>query len=468
MTFRLSLLLTVCATGFLASETQAQVPPGEGPALGTNRILQTDITGGGLTKFDIRKAGLKIFSTPFNKFDGYGDGPADLNNPTAPGNRPTLQGNGTFLRINGLDSQTCMECHSVGSNAVAPFRFAIGGVGGSNNNAMFMATSIDVADDAALGEASYNGRYINPPFLFGSGGVELLAKEMTKNLRDIRRLARTQPGVVFPLITKGVDFGTIKYIQFANSYDLSKVVGVGNDLVVRPFGRKGDNATVRQFDVGALNFHLGMQPVEAVGANVDGDGDGVVDEILIGELSAMHIFNTNMEPPTQDPLTPAGVQGAMLFNSVGCATCHIPSLETSSPVLNYSFPEVHISPLKNIFYSVDLSQSPTQFTLNGGGGITVPLFSDLKRHKMGSGLEEDFGDKLDDQFVTARLWGIADTAPYLHDGRALSLTEAILSHGGEAQAVRDAFDALAPAQRIELLTFLRSLRTPVDPAVDLL
>jgi len=436
--------------------------------LGTNRIQQSDITGGGLTKFDIRKAGLKIFSTPFNKFDGYGDGPADLNNPTAPGNRPTLQNNGTFLRVNGLDSQTCMECHSVGSNAVAPFRFAIGGVGGSNNNAMFQPTSIDVADDAALGEASFNGRYINPPFLFGSGGVELLAKEMTRELRDIRRLARAQPGVVFPLMTKGVSFGSIKYIQFINAYDLSKVEGVGNDLVVRPFGRKGDNATVRQFDVGALNFHLGMQPVEDVGPNVDGDGDGVVDEILIGELSAMHIFNTNIEPPVQDPLTPAGVQGAMHFNSIGCATCHIPSLETSSPVLNYSFPETHTAPLKDIFYSVDLSQSPTQFTLNQSGGITVPLFADLKRHDLGPAMAEDFGDKLDSFFTTGRLWGIADTAPYLHDGRALSLTEAISFHGGEAQFAQDAFFALTPAQRIELLTFLRSLRTPTDPAVDLL
>ena len=468
MTLRLSLLLTVCATGLLATETQAQVPPGEGPALGTNRIEQSDITGGGLTKFDIRKAGLKIFSTPFNKFDGYGDGPEDLNSTTAPGNRPTLQGNTTFLRVNGLDAQTCMECHSVGSNAVAPFRFAIGGVGGSNNNAIFQPTIIDVADDAAAGEATFNGRYINPPFLFGSGGVELLAKEMTRDLRDIRRLARGQPGVVLPLITKGVDFGTIRYIQFANSFDLSKVEGVGNDLVVRPFGRKGDNATVRQFDVGALQFHLGMQPEEAVGSNVDADGDGVVDEILIGELSAMHIFNTNMEPPVQDALTPAGVQGAMLFNSIGCATCHIPSLETSSPVLNYSFPEVHTAPLKNIFYSVDLSQSPTQFALNQSGGITVPLFADLKRHDMGPALAEDFGDSLDSFFTTGRLWGIADTAPYLHDGRALSLTEAILFHGGEAQAARDAFDVLAPAQRIEVLTFLRSLRTPVDPAIDLL
>lgn len=468
MTLRLSLLLTVCATTFLAAETQAQIPPGEGPALGTNRIEQSDITGGGLSKFDIRKAGLKIFSTQFNRYDGYGDGPENLASTTLPGNRPTLQGNGTFLRVNGLDSQSCMECHSVGSAAVAPFRFAIGGVGGSNNNAIFMPTVIDVADTAGVGEATFNGRYINPPFLFGSGGVELLAKEMTRDLLDIKRLARTQPGVVFQLTTKGVNFGSIRYISLNNSFDVSQVVGVSTDLVVRPFGRKGDNATVRAFDIGALQFHLGMQPEEVVGTNVDGDGDGVVDEILIGELSAMHIFNTNVEPPTQDPLTAVGLQGSVLFSSIGCATCHVPFLDTKSRVLKYTFPEVHSSPNKNVFYTSDLSQSPTSFALNQIGGIRVPLYADLKRHDLGPGMAEDFGDALDSQFTTGRLWGVADSAPYLHDGRALTLTDAILAHGGEGQVARDAFNNLGASQRIAVLTFLRSLRTPIDPADDLL
>jgi CxxC motif-containing protein (DUF1111 family) len=87
---------------------------------------------------------------------------------------------------------------------------------------------------------------------------------------------------------------------------------------------------------------------------------------------------------------------------------------------------------------------------------------------MGLGLKETFGHPLDDQFVTARLWGIADTAPYMHDGRATTLTEAILLHGGEALAVRNSFDALSDIHKIAVLTFLRTLRTPTHPAQDLL
>ncbi len=62
---------------------------------------------------------------------------------------------------------------------------------------------------------------------------------------------------------------------------------------------------------------------------------------------------------------------------------------------------------------------------------------------------------------------MADTAPYLHDGRATTLTEAILLHGGEAQAAADTFASLSDRERQEILEFLRSLRTPENPSADI-
>jgi len=79
---------------------------------------------------------------------------------------------------------------------------------------------------------------------------------------------------------------------------------------------------------------------------------------------------------------------------------------------------------------------------------------------MGPDLTEETGNSL---FQTARLWGIADTAPYLHDGRALTLGEAISEHGGEAQTNADAFDALSAADHAALIAFLKTLRTPRFP-----
>ncbi|MCP3915055.1 MAG: hypothetical protein GY711_05830 [bacterium] len=447
----------------LTGALSAQTPPGEQPALGSNRITQADITGGGLTVDEVRAAGQKIFSTPFNKLDGYGDGPVNPSDTTSPGGRPTLQNNGTFLRINGLDAQTCMECHAVGSNAVAPFRFAVGGVGGANTNAMFMPREIDVDDEAGNGFAGYDGRFINPPFLFGSGGVELAAKEMTEDLQRYKLVALSQPDTPITLLTHGVSFGTLRWDSGSLDWDLTQIEGIEEDLVVRPFGRKGEFPTVRAFDVGAFQFHFGMQPVEAVGPGNDGDNDGVADEILIGELSALQIFNATLRRPQADPPTPDVLAGEQTFGAVGCAECHTPEIRTRRTTLPLTFPENERRPFVNAYYQIDLVGGNAGFDLHPSGGMVVPLYSDLKIHSMGPELEESFGSPRDGDFVTARLWGIADTAPYLHDGRATTLTEAILLHGGEGQTARDAFDALPDTDKIDLLTFLRSLRTPVDP-----
>ncbi len=459
-------LLPIVATLLVSTPTFA-LQAGEAPALGPTRTTQADIENNALSFFDLRKAGLKIFATSFNKLDGFGDGPQSIVDPTSPGGRPTLQNNGTFLRVNGLDSQNCLECHSIGSNATVPFTFAIGGAGASNNNAMSQPTIVDVDDSLGNGHAAFNGRYINPPFLFGAGGVELAGKEMTQDLQRWARIAISRPDEVLTLRTKGVSFGTIRFDSATNAHDFSGVEGVGHDLVVRPFGRKGEFISTRQFDQGAMRFHMGMEPVEIVGDGVDNDNDGVVNEILIGEMSALHIFGTNLErPEVRDPnnLTPAG---SALFESIGCAECHTPFLDTYRSVLPYSFPEVENDPFINVYYAADLDNGPAEFDGNALGGIRVPLFSDLKIHDMGPGLAESTGAPDAAEFITARLWGVADTAPYLHDGRALTLTEAIEAHGGEGAAASANFSALQDPDKVLLLDFLRTLRTPINPSVEL-
>lgn len=440
--------------------------PGEGARFEHNKISQDDIANQRVPLLDIRKYGRQVFSTPFNRADGYGDGPHRPGDPpTIFGSRPTLQGNGTFLRLNGLDGQTCLECHSILSNATVPFTFGVGGVGGAVSNAMFQPTTIDMLDSENAGVAGFNGRFINPPFLFGSGGVELLGKEMTRDLQRLKAQAENTPGVDVPLQTKGVSFGVLRYDNGA--FDFSRVEGIDADLVVRPFGRKGEFISTREFDLTAMQFHFGMQPVEVFGDGVDADHDGVANEIGIGELSALAIFNTTLERPQQRGASPAVARGEELFSTLGCAVCHVPVLKTESRFLTHSQPEVPSDPTANVFYEVDLSAPPTNFQRTPDGGLNVPLFADLKRHDMGERLAESFGTDLDAHFTTARLWGVADTAPYLHDGRALTIGEAILLHGGEAQEARDMFDGLDDARKADLLTFLRTLRTPASVGADL-
>jgi len=448
------------AVGFLGwmevpNAALAEDLPGERPALAP-RIEQSDLAG--MSVPEMIEQGRRIFTTPFNVLDGLGDGPMDPGDPTAFGGRPTADDNGMFLRINGLDSQTCNECHSIVSNAERPPLLGVGGVGGVSTNAFFKVTNVDVADTRSNGFAEIDGgRFINPPFLFGSGGVEAVGKEMTAELQALKQQAREAPGTSIPLVTKGVSFGELSFDGV--DFDYSRVEGIDTDLVVKPFGRKGEFATVRSFDVDALQFHLGMQAVERVGRDVDADGDGVANEILPGELSVLHVHNVMLPRPRQTLSTAEARAGRRVFFALGCPDCHVPELRTEQALLPVAFPEVDTDPSQNVYLALDLSKAPAGFK-RYGAGVRVPLFSDLKRHDMGPGLAESAGFPLDDVFITARLWGVADTAPYLHDGRATTLSEAILFHGGEAQPARDRFEALRDEERSALLGFLRALKTP--------
>ena len=449
------------ATLLAAMSVQAQIP-GERPNL-QPRITQQMVESR-LSHRRLRMEGRRIFSTPFNVLDGLGDGPMNPSDPVSPGGRPTLGANGMFLRMNGLDSQTCLECHSVLSTRTIPARFAVGGAGNISDSAFPGVIAPDIADSEDNGFAATEGRMINPPFSFGSGGVELLGKEMTQDLQALAAQAEVDPGVVIALESKGVSFGSVVFAAGQlGKLDTSKVEGVDDDLVVRPFGRKGCCATVREFDTGAMQFHHGIQPVEVVGEGVDADGDGVVNELLVGELSALHIFQASLERPRQLGSAP---RGKKIFREIGCADCHIPALQTRTRQLSLSFPEVPEDPSANVYYNIDLATAPSRFA-PAGDGVSIPLLADLKRHDMGPDLAESTGDELDPYFQTARLWGVADTAPYLHDGRAVTLSEAILWHGGEGADAATLFDDLTDSNKRQLLRFLRTLRTPRDPNADI-
>ena len=472
--------------------TPAGAADPDGPAHSTTAgITQAQVEqalqSGVLSLTEARQLGLLVFSTSFNTYDGMGDGPFDPSeiNTREFGHRPTLQGNGLSLRVNGLDAQSCNECHTIVSNSTMPPTTGLAGVGGIVQNAIIMPTLIDVADsfddrvswaaghtpDLPLvwdGEADYNGRFANPPFLFGGGGTELLGKEMTYDLQQKLHQAQAAPaGTVIQLNTHGINFGHVTSLG-GGAVDVD-AEGVDEDLVVRPFGRKGENFSMRDFDRGAMQFHFGIQPVEVVGADLDEDGDGVENEVTVAEMSLLHVFDVANPVPRYVPYDGSSALGGVTFATIGCTNCHKPFLKTRSRYVPVASPEVANDPTANIYYAVNLVQrgfAPDPY----GPGVVVPFFADLKRHYMGPGLEEDFehGGIPNGEFTTARLWGVADTAPYLHDGRATTLYQAISMHGGEALGPRNNFLALPQFAQNALISFLKSLRVPSQPNEDLL
>ena len=152
------------------------------------------------------------------------------------------------------------------------------------------------------------------------------------------------------------------------------------------------------------------------------DNDGVPDpEMSDQDLFDLVSFSMLLAAPRPDPPTPTTEAGSQLFEQIGCTGCHVRALE--------------------------------------GPRGPVPAYSDLLLHDMGPGLADDmtFGVASGSEFRTQPLWGIGAEAPYLHDGRADTLDEAIRMHGGEAQASRDNYVSLTSAEQDEVIAFLDSL-----------
>jgi CxxC motif-containing protein (DUF1111 family) len=231
----------------------------------------------------------------------------------------------------------------------------------------------------------------------------------------------------------------------------------GNDGTITRFGWKAQNKSVLMFAGEAYNVEQGVSnelfPNErsAVAGCVFNNSPEDATNILngnpassnfgttIGTASEMSsdivnfaVFARLSAPPTPAPPTSSTLNGASLFNSIGCALCHSPTLTTG----------------------------PSVFT--GMSNVTYNPYSDFALHNMGTGLADGIeqGAATAKQFRTAPLWGLGQRLFFLHDGRTSDLIQAINSHsstGSEASAVVHKFSTLKASDVQDLLNFLRSL-----------
>ncbi len=176
--------------------------------------------------------------------------------------------------------------------------------------------------------------------MFGSGYIEMLARQMTEDLQAIRD--GLAPGMAAPLMTKGVSFGTLVHDP-DDSWDTSAVEGLpapslastgpGDPptLIIHPFHQAGAVISLRQFTNNAFNHHHGIQTTERFGDGTDPDADGFVDEMTRADVTAASLFQATLPVPGRvipnDPEIEAAVlNGENRFAAIGCTDCHIPSL----------------------------------------------------------------------------------------------------------------------------------------------
>lgn len=223
-----------------------------------------------------------------------------------------------------------------------------------------------------------------------------------------------------------------------------------SQIMLGRFGYKAGMPTLHQQSAAAFSGDIGIStplfplpagdctPAQAECLSAPhGDGDIRGTEIDQANMDLVTFYTRNLAVPARRDIdAPTVLRGKEIFYSTGCSSCHVPKFVTQR--------------------LVDRPENSFQL---------IWPYSDLLLHDMGEGLADHRpeGRATGREWRTSPLWGIGLTkqvnprATYLHDGRARSLLEAVLWHGGEAEPARDKVIDLPPADRAALIQFLESL-----------
>ena len=455
---------------------QAHEPHVCGPEMPDAAVLQghleqADIEAGAIRFRQLFAAGRALFVAQCNVCDGQG--------------RPATTGTGekrvadepAFIRTSAPESNSCHGCHA---------QPRAGGGGDFVANVYVLAQALDPVTESVSAELS-NER--NTLGMFGSGAIDMLAREMTAALQA--KAAGLEDGV-HTLTTKGIDFQvTIAGGEVVDSR------GVDSDLVVKPFHQAGTVVSVREFTVNAFNHHHGMQAEERFDLNPDKgwdpdfDEDGVERELTVGDVTAVTIFQAALGVPRRSlPRRAAARQevrrGKLLFAELGCVSCHRPKLRLDGR--HYSEPNPYNPPgtfsdtSQPVRFDLTRDGEPPRLEQAPGGGALVRAYTDLRRHnlcdepgspdairffcneRLAQGRPDQDGRPGTEFFLTRKLWDVGNSAPYGHRGDLTTIAEAILYHGGEGRAARDLFAGLALEDQRAVVAFLKTLQ--VLPAVE--
>ncbi len=333
------------------------------------------------------------------------------------------------------NAQSCAECHQSpitgGSSQVSELR------AGHFTGAAFVEH---------LGGSLINDRAINPAIQeIVLGGNEVRTFRMSTNLLGA--------GYV-----ESIDNSTLRAIALSQPAQsggriAGQVINVPVDEVagatrVGRFGWKNQHASLVSFAADAYLNEMGittpLQPVENtwLGQSVavydtvaDPEDDG--DDLLVFAR-----FMRATKAPARNAMiaaTPDAQAGARIFNQIGCNVCHVAAITTAMPG-----------------------------TVINGGNFTVPPalgnkiihpYSDFLMHDIGTGdgIVQNGGPLTRNKVRTAPLWGLRTRNRLLHDGSALTRTDAITQHGGEASLVTFRYLLLSGTQKQQVLEFLKSL-----------
>jgi cytochrome c peroxidase len=475
-------------------------------AIGSEAAIQRHLLGREELKLpiaDLIGFGRMLFTANWTEEDGAGRPLSKGTGKRLIQTDKPLTGMRAFNRVSGPDANSCAGCHNT--------PFAIPGGGGDFvTNAFILAERFDfvtfdrkdnVPTRGSLDEAKRPatlqtvGNLRSTPGLFGAGYIELLARQITRDLRRARD--GMTPGTSKRLISKGISYGTLAR-RADGTWDTRKVEGLppqslvvasateGPSLIIRPWHQSGSVVSLREFTNAAFNRHHGIQSTERFGVNTDPDGDGVKNELTRGDVTAVTVYQATLAVPGRViPNDPDGerriVRGEALFSKIGCATCHIPSLPLDRGPAMFAEPGAphdarSVSQTAARVVNVDLNSSalpaPRLTAVGTPAIVQVPAYTDLKLHDITDAADPNAKEPLDmnqpagsakffagnRRFLTRRLWDVGSQPSHFHHGLFTTIREAVLAHAGEALEQRRTFERLAQSEQESILDFLRSLQ----------
>jgi len=345
-----------------------------------------------------------------------------------------------------FNATACVECHNNGV-AGAASQFTEQRVGHNDSNGNFVNPTITINEGAntITGRSIVNDRSICPQ-----------AQEHvpdTENIRTLRAVLNTL-GDGFVEALGDQTFLTIAADQPGQSDGMIHgeaiqvpILEVAGQTGVGKFGWKDQDPTILSFSGDAYLNEMGvtnrLKPKDVTSVcKVTTDLEDKPDALGLADIDHFAQFIRGTQVPPRDTVLAAtsnAIAGQNLFNSIGCATCHVPNMTTL----------------------------PAGTVINGGA-YTVPAalgnkivhpYGDFLLHDVGTGDgivqvgPADTANKL----RTAPLWGLRIKSRFMHDNASSTLNDAIQRHAGEAQNVIGAFQALSAAQQQQLITFLQSL-----------
>lgn len=432
-----------------------------------------ELLGGDTTVFD---HGRNAFSLSARNLHGerqdaffVGNSLFNRNWVTAPSSTEGMDGLGPTF-----NAQSCSSCHFKDGRGAPPQEVDEPFVG------LLLRLSVPGTDDngGPRAEPNYGGQF-NHRSILGvpkEGDSRVVYQEVSVELDDGTRYnlrkphyefsdlqygpmhpdtlvsPRVAPGMMGLGLLEAIDAGTLLALADEHDEDANGISGRPNlvwdakqqQVTLGRFGWKANQPSLEQQNSGAFLGDMGITsplfPDENCPAAQQQCRDaqtGGEPEIDQGKIDKVTYYAHLLAVPAQRAFTDAEVlKGKGLFSSIGCADCHVGEIQTGELE---GFPEL--------------------------SGQTIRPYTDLLLHDMGEELSDgrpDF-EANGNEWRTAPLWGVGliqavNRHTYLlHDGRARDFVEAILWHGGEAQAARDAFASLNGDERAAVVSFLESL-----------